>query len=56
MTRQKLEEHKKLLQQIYRKMRANDDLPTLQLDSLRRQTEFTAFLLGERSLDKEVAS
>ncbi|MEO8215772.1 MAG: hypothetical protein ABI718_01700 [Acidobacteriota bacterium] len=56
MTRQKLEEHKKLLQQIYRKMRQSENLPTLQLDSLRRQTEFTAFLLGERSLDSEVAS
>jgi hypothetical protein len=54
ITKEKLEENKKLLQQIYRKMRESSDLPTIKLDSFRRQREYVGFLLGERTRQNEV--
>ena len=48
ITKERLEEHKKLLQQIYHRMRQSGSLPTVRLDSFRGQRGYLAFLLGER--------
>jgi hypothetical protein len=53
ITKENLEEHKKLLQQIYRRMRDASELPTMRLDSFRGQKEYVAFLLGERIRSSE---
>lgn len=53
LTQEKLEEHRSLLQRIYRKMRATSDQPPMRLDSLRRKRDYVAFLLGERTRIEE---
>lgn len=48
LTQEKLEEHRSVLQRIYRQMRSTSDESPVRLDSLRRKRDYVAFLLGER--------
>ncbi|HUF16734.1 MAG TPA: hypothetical protein VMS12_01680 [Thermoanaerobaculia bacterium] len=49
LTQEKLEEHRAILQRIYRTMKSTSDQPPVRLDSLRRKCDYVAFILGERS-------
>lgn len=48
LTREKLQDHRKLLQQIYHKLRETSDLPTLRLSVLRRESDYVTFPLSDR--------
>jgi len=48
LTREKLQDHRKLLQQIYHKLRATSELPTLRLSALRRESDYVTFPLSDR--------